>query len=222
MQINLEKVSEWCHTNRHKILLAGLFVSFILPEVMETLFLFRVPFPIIALSFILSSVFIINKQRKYTSALTIVLISLMVIWALYRSLAAIETASFGLLFVYFCIVSYFLYLDVLKAEEITESVVIGAFTGYVMIGIIFFFVFTALDINYPDTLSTAADTSAEYKEIFYFSFVTITTIGYGDIVPVSALGQKLVVLEAVFGQFYLAAVMATIVSKFIIHRSSAK
>jgi hypothetical protein len=55
------------------------------------------------------------------------------------------------------------------------------------------------------------------EDMFYFSFITLTTIGYGDFTPSSALGQKIAILEGLIGQFYLAIVMAILVGKFLSH-----
>jgi len=51
--------------------------------------------------------------------------------------------------------------------------------------------------------------------MFYFSFITLTTIGYGDFAPTSILGQKIAILEGLIGQFYIAIVMAILVGKFL-------
>ena len=55
------------------------------------------------------------------------------------------------------------------------------------------------------------------EDMFYFSFITLTTIGYGDFAPTSELGQKIVILEGLTGQFYIAIVMAILVGKFLSH-----
>jgi uncharacterized membrane protein len=52
----------------------------------------------------------------------------------------------------------------------------------------------------------------------YFSFVTMTTLGYGDISPVSAVARTLAYMQAVFGQFYIAILVAGLVSAYISRR----
>ena len=58
----------------------------------------------------------------------------------------------------------------------------------------------------------------EFSDLIYFSFVTITTLGYGDITPVSRMAKNLAVLEAVWGQTYLAVLVARLVG---LHLSSS-
>jgi hypothetical protein len=60
-------------------------------------------------------------------------------------------------------------------------------------------------------IDAAADPFASLGLFTYYSFVTLTTVGYGDIVPVSALARWLVWLEAVAGQFYMAVFVARLI-----------
>ena len=56
------------------------------------------------------------------------------------------------------------------------------------------------------------------SEWLYFSFVTMTTLGYGDIAPVSAIARVLAYMQAVFGQFYIAILVAGLVGAYISRR----
>ena len=60
-------------------------------------------------------------------------------------------------------------------------------------------------------LALHPEVQVRYSEFLYFSFVTLTTLGYGDMVAVSAAVRPLPVLEGVFGQFYLAVMIARLV-----------
>lgn len=129
--------------------------------------------------------------------------------------------AYVLLFLYFAFITYILFKDLLRSEDITGSVIIGAFAGYFLIGVMWFFIFGLLDSVYPDTTSvdmTNVDVGEE--DMLYFSFITLTTIGYGDYSPTSSLGQKIAVLEGLLGQFYIAIIMAILVGKFLSRKPS--
>lgn len=90
---------------------------------------------------------------------------------------------------------------------------LGAVCAYLMIGMFFAFTFSVMTLVTGDPFFTeqTADRLADY---LFFSFVTITTTGYGDLVPATDAGQTLAVWEAILGQFFLAAVVAKIVSSW--------
>jgi hypothetical protein len=62
---------------------------------------------------------------------------------------------------------------------------------------------------------SALDSSAHSAKILYYSFVTLTTLGYGDITPVSELAQMMAVAEAVIGQLYIAIFIARLVALYV-------
>lgn len=107
----------------------------------------------------------------------------------------------------------------IRSKKVTGSVIIGAFAGYFMIGVMAFFIFAFLESAYPDTLNVDLESEGGMQDTFYFSFITLTTIGYGDFVPTSSLGQRIAILEGLIGQFYIAIVMAIIVGKYLSHKS---
>ena len=217
--MNTSDIYGWCSRHRHPIFLAGLLCFFILPEILEKILFIRFNFPGRIALLIISSLLIIQtqsaKSRGFIIAAMLVFLSFIIIWAFHEKIKHMEMTAFVLLFIYFSFVSYFLFKDILSSKEVTSSVVFGAFTGYFIIGALFFFIFALLDVIYPDTVSVDMSIPGSADQIFYFSFVTLTTIGYGDILPTSVLGQKIAILEALFGQFYIAAIMATIVGKFL-------
>lgn len=59
-------------------------------------------------------------------------------------------------------------------------------------------------------------------ELIYYSLVTISTVGYGDVLPVSPAARSLATIEAVVGQFYVAVVVATFVAMYTTHRLSMR
>jgi len=109
---------------------------------------------------------------------------------------------------------------VLRREQITHDTVIGAICGYLLIGFVFTFVYAALedlrpgsfksDLVLPD-YSGAARIGHGTPELMYYSFVTLTSVGYGEIVPASRMARSLAILEMLAGQLYLVAFVARLV-----------
>ena len=66
--------------------------------------------------------------------------------------------------------------------------------------------------------SVAPNTENYQVEMIYYSFVTLATLGYGDIVPDTSLTRSVAIVEAVIGQFYVAIVVAVLVSAFVAQR----
>jgi drug/metabolite transporter (DMT)-like permease len=97
-----------------------------------------------------------------------------------------------------------------KRPVIDVHTVLGAICIYVLIGMMFAFTYATIDLlgSDPFFVQTKVATTADS---LYFSFVTITTVGYGDFTAAGGLGRALASLEALLGQVYLVTVVATIV-----------
>ena len=111
--------------------------------------------------------------------------------------------------------------DVVLAEAVTWDKIQGAMCAYLVIGVAWGLLYTWVGMNDPQAFSGAVQTSTEplFEQMIYYSFVTLTTLGYGDITPVSHTARTLAWLEAVFGQIYLVVLVARLVSLQLIKSS---
>ena len=100
---------------------------------------------------------------------------------------------------------------VLQHRRVTHETVLGALCSYVLVGLLFAFVYLAVDdLRGPSFfVQQGAHVQSEYV---YFSFVTLTTLGFGDLSPSVGLPQALVALEALFGQVFLVTLVARLVT----------
>jgi hypothetical protein len=73
------------------------------------------------------------------------------------------------------------------------------------------FVYVILGIIQPGTFHSSQGGSLDARSCIYFSFVTLTTLGYVDITPLTSQARSLSLIEAAFGQIYLAVVIARLV-----------
>lgn len=100
--------------------------------------------------------------------------------------------------------------DVITGEEASTDKVLGALCGYMLIGILFALIYSWMEQSDPGCFSMEG--GSDFSDFIYFSIVTLSTLGYGDIVPMSSQARALVSLEVLLGQFYLAVVVARLVA----------
>ena len=89
---------------------------------------------------------------------------------------------------------------------------------YLLVAQLWALVYTFLDLIDPALINLPGG-QGDFLLFEYYSFVTLTTLGYGDITPVSGLAQTFSILEAVVGQLYLVVVVAWFVGMLVARRS---
>ena len=109
---------------------------------------------------------------------------------------------------------------VLTAGRVNSNVVFAAISVYLLIGIVFGIVFSWLAYVDPDVFTPPQVVDTGDSSLFYYSFVTLTTLGIGDISPVSEAVRALTVVEALMGQIYLVVLIARLVAMHIARRQS--
>jgi hypothetical protein len=101
--------------------------------------------------------------------------------------------------------------SIVRRRVIDGRAVLGALCIYVLLGLLWAFVYTATGAiaNPPFFAQEAHATTSEYT---YFSFITMTTVGYGDLSPATNIGRGCAAMEALIGQIYLVTIVALLVS----------
>ena len=125
-----------------------------------------------------------------------------------------EAQSISLL-LYFTYMAYFLFQDIAKQKEVTFSIIISSISGYLIIGMIGGGLFQLLEMYIPGSFNLPAQPVGDYYDLHYFSFVTLTTLGYGDISPATTAAKSLTVLISLAGQLYLTILIAALIGKFL-------
>jgi voltage-gated potassium channel len=105
--------------------------------------------------------------------------------------------------------------EIFKLKRVTAKVVVGAIGAYLLLGFIGAFLFEIIQLIYPNSFTNMDVFDGSFYGEIYFSFVTISTLGYGDISPLTPQGQAIAIFVAVSGQLYLAILMAMLVGKFL-------
>jgi hypothetical protein len=109
---------------------------------------------------------------------------------------------------------------VLAEGPVNVDKLYAAVSAYLLLGLAFASIYEALAFWMPDSFLYGNDHQRDVDGLMYFSLVTLSTVGYGDIVPVLPQARVLAVLEAVLGQLYLAVLMARLVGLHLSHSSS--
>ncbi len=123
-------------------------------------------------------------------------------------------ASYATMLIFFVYIQYLVVTQMIHAHKVDANTIFGSMNIYIVAGLIWAYAYILLNhfdssaFHLPDY-----ESFSKQVELFtYYSYSTLTTLGYGDIVPQSAQARMLSVLEAVFGQLYLAIVVAKLVS----------
>ena len=109
---------------------------------------------------------------------------------------------------------------IVNSKEVNREIIFAAMLLYLMAALGWAFLYTFLELIDPASFNIALDRPEGHILIFqYYSFVTITTLGYGDITPVTEVAKALSVLEAVIGQLYLVVAVAWLVGMHVSRKS---
>lgn len=123
--------------------------------------------------------------------------------------------------IFLIVIIYHIIIQILDSKKVNANVVFGVITIYILFGLI------AGECNlliyFVDNSAFSGNLdSTDPSDLRYFGYVTMTTLGYGDIAPVSQLARASAVFFSLTGQVYLAVVIALIVGKYVSHSDKKK
>ena len=109
-------------------------------------------------------------------------------------------------------------LRAILVKQASGDAIFGALVGYLLLGTIWSILYSAVEMAFPGSFcmpapasTTAAVAAPGRGDLSYFSFITLATVGYGDVTPTTPLARTLAWIEAIAGQFYLAVLVAGLV-----------
>jgi hypothetical protein len=164
---------------------------------------------------------VFDSRRQHIIALALSVPALVTNWLHYirPSEAFAEEILYHLLmFGFFAFAGYGILKSIFERRETHTDAVVGALCGYLFASAAFANLYTLVEEFQPGSFAINTAIASQLTNwhtrrfLFgYFSLVTLTSMGYGDITPVTPATATLTWMEAVFGQFYLAVVVATLV-----------
>jgi voltage-gated potassium channel len=214
---------------RHLILLIALLLIIVLSPFVVTLRHGVTILNIVGAAVLLSATYAVSERRHFLaiavilSATSIITTGLLVAFPSYW-LVLVSHGSLVVLigFFAFTILGY-----VVRSGKITSDKIYGAICVYLLFGYAWTFAYALLDELQPGSFAASneigrSDYVARVMQLRYFSFMTLTTVGYGDVVPLSPVARTMAMLEAVMGQFYLVALIGRLVGVHIVHTTSSR
>ena len=179
-------------------------------------------------SFVLCTAIYAVSQRRKVLVIGIVLLlsALFGTWFGYATdHPAFHLTALGFTFLFFSFTGALIAVDVFKAERVTTDAIFGTVCVYLMIGLAWAELYAAIELLQPGSfniLKYLPQSSGYHPEhqnplFIYYSFVTLTTLGYGDITPLTPPARAFSFVEAILGQIFVAVSIARIVGLHIVH-----
>lgn len=136
----------------------------------------------------------------------------------------IELVTMLILFVFCGLSLWFAMRGVLQDETVDLNRLTGAICVYLLLGVMWGIAYAVVAYVFPGSFTGLGDTYTfdNWTKLLYYSFVTLTTLGYGDITPVRPVAQALAYLQAVAGIFYIAILVGTLVGAFLSRKQNER
>jgi hypothetical protein len=209
---------------------SALLVAFLLLFLLEIFFadhpLMRYSIPVFFIVTLLASISAFSDRKRVSSIAIVLGVSAVALrWATYVNdsyVLLLFSGSIGALF--FAFITVLILATVLRDQTVTGDTISGALCVYFLIAMVWALLFALMDRTHPGsfqiTTGEKMDMDPRYPHslpiavFLYFSLITLSTVGYGDIVPLTSSARGLAALEGIVGQFYLAVLVARLVGLY--------
>ena len=164
------------------------------------------------------------RSRLVANLLFVLVIFLLVVGGALLDHAGLGKAHLFLLLCFFTWVTWLVARQVLFTGAIDANKIVGAICIYLLLGLIWAMLYLFVAEAVPGAFNGLPHEPwlKNFSTAIYFSFVTITTLGYGDISPVFPLARFLVYMEAIVGVFYMAILVASLVGVSLSDRDAKR
>ena len=207
--------------NRFLYLLIALVAFVTLVPVLEELGFGATIFTIFVSTILLSAAYAVSQSRgQFFLALILAGPAFVLRWINnFLGNPWLEFSADVLTALFLLVVAMLILSHVLRDEKVSREKIFAALSVYLLLGVLWAFLFFFVDFLVPGSFRHGQEQVLTGAEMVYYSFVTLTTLGYGDIVPISPSARGLATLEALTGQLYLTVLVARLVGLHITHSS---
>lgn len=165
------------------------------------------------------------KPKQRSNGYVVLAVLLILTWLETAGLESLFVSVIKLFFMiaFFSFIISFLIRFISRSPQINRNVIISSITIYLLIGIVggslafLFFKIYSSAYTFPENI-----VEPRFLDFIYFNFITMSTVGYGDITPSRPETQTLAYMIAITGHLYVAIIIAMFVGKYLMHRSNAK
>ncbi len=220
------------------LLLVALLLIFVIYPLFDNNIAQLIHLNILITIILLVGIYAVSKNRRYfflalSLALPILFAGYMSHFFVHGTLILIGL-SFGVIF--FSFTATTILGAILSSEDVTRDTIFGSICVYLLFGVIWALLYSITEVVLPGSFAIGPFSNLHYGEPFipkgftpvdfshfvYYSFVTLTTLGYGDIVAVTNPARTLSMLEAIVGQLYLVVLVTRLVGMHIAQRGTEK
>ena len=201
-------------------LLAALLAIIVLAPFGVKLGALRLVFDLLLSGVIVAGVWVARDRRLLFLGTALGLPALSLMWLGLGLQSRLVTAAgfvFGLATI--LLVTGIVLRGVVTARRVTLSTVTGGTCGYLLLGLAWAYLFALLEDFDPGSFLRQGEIIASNERglqaLLYYSYVTLSTLGYGDVVPATPPAEGFAVLAAISGQLYIAILVAALVARFI-------
>jgi voltage-gated potassium channel Kch len=208
---------------RHLFLLIALLFIFILSPFVLPFYYGPTIMNVVGAVVLLSATYAVSGRRLFLIiAVTLSTLSIfMTFWLAAAPTHGMTIAAHTSAFLLIGFFAVAILISVLRSGRVTADKIYGAICAYLLLGYAWAFAYSVIEEIQPGSFATqgpaANDIVSRVMQMRYFSFVTLATVGYGDIVPRMPLARTVALLEAMVGQFYLVALIGRLVGLHIVH-----
>ena len=206
--------SQTCFKERFLGLLIFIIALIIVGPLIEEFVHLRILYDILWSAVLVSAIYAVSHKKRYI--LVGVLLALPMLASIWSSYFVVDLplgvvgGLCGAAFFTFAIIQILVFIY--NQKEVTGDIIAGAAIVYLLMALAWSSIFAVLESLHPGSFSfPEIEGISTSRPFLYYSFVTLTTLGYGDITPVTKLARSLCILEAVMGQLYLVVQVAWLV-----------